>query len=51
VEPDEKATLLEALRVSGGNKTEAARLLGVHRMTVWNRMKKYGLRLDSQFEE
>ena len=50
-ELDEKAALLKALRRCQGNKTEAARLLGVHRMTVWNRMKKYGIRITSRFDE
>jgi len=50
-ELDEKAALLEALRLSHGNKTEAAKLLGVHRMTVWNRMRKYGIRITSRFDE
>ncbi|HKI50255.1 MAG TPA: sigma 54-interacting transcriptional regulator [Desulfobacteria bacterium] len=48
---DQKAALLEALCLSRGNKTEAARLLGVHRMTVWNRMKKFGIRITSPFDE
>lgn len=39
----ERETLIEALRVSGGNKTQAARLLGVTRLTVQNRMRKYGV--------
>jgi two-component system, NtrC family, response regulator HydG len=38
--------LIEALRASGGNRSEAARILGVSRVTVWNRMKKYGIRID-----
>ncbi len=48
---DQKTALMEALRLSRGNKTEAARLLGVHRMTVWNRMKKFGIRITSPFDE
>lgn len=40
-----KEALLEALRISQGNKSEAARILGVNRVTVWNRMKKYGIDL------
>ena len=40
---DEEAELIEALRKSKGNKTRAAELLGVHRMTVFNRIRKYGL--------
>jgi two-component system, NtrC family, response regulator HydG len=35
--------LIEALRKSKGNQSEAARILGVSRVTVWNRMKRYGL--------
>jgi len=50
-QPDQKTALLEALRLSGGNKTEAARLLGVRRMTVWNRMNKYGISITSRFDE
>ena len=38
---DEETALIEALRLSDNNRSEAAKLLGVHRMTVWNRMKKY----------
>jgi two-component system, NtrC family, response regulator HydG len=51
VQLNQKTALLEALRLSRGNRTEAAKLLGVHRMTVWNRMKKYGIRITSQFDE
>ncbi len=42
-DPPEKAELVRALGEAGGNRSQAARLLGVHRMTVWNRMRKYGL--------
>ncbi len=38
-----RAELIEALRKAGGNQSEAARILGVSRVTVWNRMKKYGI--------
>lgn len=41
----EKAELLDALTRTGGNKSEAARLLGVHRGTVLNRMRKHGVDL------
>jgi len=41
----EEAELIDALVASKGNKTVAARLLGVHRMTVFNRIRKYGLHL------
>ncbi|TVM17923.1 sigma-54-dependent Fis family transcriptional regulator [Oceanidesulfovibrio indonesiensis] len=41
----EKFELLDALRKAGGNKSEAARILGVHRGTVLNRMRKHGVDL------
>jgi PAS domain S-box-containing protein len=41
----EKAALIEALRRSNGNQTQAARLLGINRVTVWNRMRKHGIDL------
>ncbi|MGD9032605.1 MAG: sigma 54-interacting transcriptional regulator [Desulfobacteraceae bacterium] len=44
-DPAEKAALVEALRQSNGNQSQAARILGVNRVTVWNRMKKYGIDL------
>ena len=42
----EKETLINALQRSGGNQTRAAELLGVNRVTVYNRMKKYGIRIN-----
>ena len=40
----QKRELIDALEKSGGNQSEAARLLGVSRVTVWNRIKK--LKID-----
>ncbi|MEA1946402.1 MAG: sigma 54-interacting transcriptional regulator [Thermodesulfobacteriota bacterium] len=37
--------LLDALKRAGGNQSEAARILGVSRVTVWNRMKKFNINL------
>ncbi len=37
----QKKQLLDALQVSGGNQTKAAKILGVSRVTVWKRMKKF----------
>ena len=37
----ERLELIEALKRSKGNRTEAARILGVSRVTVWSRMKRY----------
>ena len=42
----EKQALIDALRQTGGNQTQAARILGINRVTVWNRMRKYGIDLD-----
>jgi two-component system, NtrC family, response regulator HydG len=42
----EKAALIQALRQTGGNQSRAARLLGVNRVTVYNRMKKYRIKLN-----
>jgi PAS domain S-box-containing protein len=44
-DPAEKTALIAALRQSRGNQSQAARLLGVNRVTVWNRMRKYGIDL------
>ncbi|WP_022665623.1 sigma-54 interaction domain-containing protein [Desulfospira joergensenii] len=43
--PDEKKELIDALRQTNGNQTRAAQLLNINRVTVWNRMKKYGIDL------
>ena len=40
--PDgEKGRLFEALRVCGGNRTQAARKLGIDRTTLWRKLQKY----------
>ncbi len=39
----EKREILRTLRLAGGNKTEAARLLGLHRATLYNKLKEYGV--------
>jgi len=41
----EKSQLIEALKKTNGNQTKAAKLLDINRVTVWNRMKKYGIDL------
>ena len=41
----EKKALIKALRQSKGNQSQAARALGINRVTVWNRIKKYGIDL------
>ncbi len=46
----EREALVAALREARGNQSEAARLLGVHRGTVLNRMRKYGIELRQVVE-
>jgi len=41
----EKNCILKALSQSGGNKTEAADLLGISRKNLWEKMKLYKLKL------
>jgi two-component system response regulator HydG len=40
-----KRQLLDALEKAGGNQSEATRILGVSRVTVWNRIKKFNINL------
>jgi transcriptional regulator of acetoin/glycerol metabolism len=41
-----RSRLVEALGKSNGNLTQAARMLGISRVTVWNQMKRYGIRIE-----
>ena len=41
----EKMSLVQALKKTKGNQSQAARILGINRVTVWNRMKKYRIDL------
>ena len=41
----EKEALLNALQQADGNQTKTAQILGVSRITVWKRIKKYGIQL------
>ncbi len=45
----QKKELLEALNVAAGNRERAAEILGVSRVTVWNRMKRFGIRSERKF--
>lgn len=46
----EKRELIEALAKTGGNQSRAAVLLGVSRVTVWNRMKRFGINSKRRIE-
>ncbi len=39
----QRQELIEALRQAGGNKSQAAELLGVCRATIWNRINRLGI--------
>ncbi|MBW2129097.1 MAG: sigma-54-dependent Fis family transcriptional regulator [Deltaproteobacteria bacterium] len=43
LEEVEKATILKTLELTGGNKSEAARRLGITRKTLHKKLKKYGV--------
>ncbi|MBI5603415.1 MAG: sigma 54-interacting transcriptional regulator [Deltaproteobacteria bacterium] len=45
-----KQELLEALKQAKGNQSEAARILGVSRVTIWNRMKQFGILAKDNFQ-
>ena len=42
---NEKLQLINALKQTNGNQTKAAKILNINRVTVWNRMRKYGIDL------
>ncbi len=42
-EDDERSRIIAALRQTGGNKAKAARLLGVDRKTIYNKIEKLGI--------
>ena len=48
---NERQELIRALQASGGNKSEAARRLGISRVTLWKRIKKFGIQVDKQVRE
>jgi transcriptional regulator with PAS, ATPase and Fis domain len=43
MEETERCAILEALQKTGNNRANAARLLGIHRTGLYQKMRKYGL--------
>lgn len=48
---DEKKQLMAAILSANGNKSEAAKILGISRVAVYNRLKKYDIRVDKTVHE
>ena len=44
--PSEREAIVDALRRAGGNRTKAARLLGIARRTLYRRMEATGIQAD-----
>ena len=44
LDEQKKQELLQALAQANGNQSLAARILGISRVTVWNRMHRYNIR-------
>ncbi len=45
-----RVELVEALTAADGNQSRAAELLGVSRVTVWNRMRRFGVQCKKRLE-
>lgn len=43
---DRRQQLLHVLNKTSGNKSEAARILGISRVTLWKQLKKYNITVD-----
>jgi two-component system response regulator HydG len=43
LEDMEKMAVLRALEETGGNKSEAARILGITRRALYNKIEKFGI--------
>jgi PAS domain S-box-containing protein len=43
--------LIDALETTNGNQSKAAELLGVSRVTVWNRMRRFGVQFTKSIQK
>ena len=43
-----KDQIMEALHAAGGNKSEAARILGISRVTLWKRLNELDIQVDKE---
>jgi transcriptional regulator with PAS, ATPase and Fis domain len=46
----ERQVIVEALRSAEGNKAKAARILGIHRTSLYEKMKTHGLDTDAEID-
>jgi DNA-binding NtrC family response regulator len=51
LEEVEKRHVAAVLAHTGGNVSQSARILGIDRVTLYNKMRKYGIRRDGEDEE
>ena len=51
LEEIEKLAIAQALRLTGGNKSEAAERLGIHRTSIYDKMRRYGIEWNPADEE
>ena len=48
LEDMEKRHVAAVLAHTGGNVSQSARILGIDRVTLYNKMKRYGIRRDGE---
>ncbi len=46
----ERQVILEALKSAGGNKTKAAKMLGIHRTSLYEKMRMHGMDPDGEVD-
>lgn len=46
LEDQERRYILQVLEHTGGNRTQAAQILGIDRVSLWRKLKRYGLEAD-----
>jgi len=46
----ERQVILETLRNAGGNKTKAAKMLGIHRTSLYQKMRMHGMDPDGEID-
>jgi len=50
LEQIEKLAIVQALQLTGGNKSEAAERLGIHRTSIYDKMRRYGIEWNPRGE-